>query len=399
MSYITAERAANLLGVSRATLYAYVSRRGIRSIPVEGTRQRLYWESDVLNARRPKGRPQRSTEFQLPESSVSLVDAGALYYRGELAVDLAEKATFEDVIDLLCKMPVGHAASYRPIKLPPMAQAIIGTMGSSSGLERAIATLTLIEADNPRAFDLSASGMATSGAEAIRTFAAILLRQDSLGKGPLHEIVAQSMGLADGWADLIRRLLILSADNGLEPGTLAVRSMAALGISPYRCITGGLIVMGGRQSAATRSEEIRRFIDDIDKQNVKDVILRRLRHDGRIPGFSSTLYPQGDPRGAALLAVISQRFRADPAFRPLLEAVTFVTSELGVKPNLALFAHFISKRVMPHQRDTLFVLGRSAGWIAHAIERYCAGEQSRPPALYTGPLPHDNNGEADARPR
>lgn len=35
----------------------------------------------------------------------------------------------------------------------------------------------------------------------------------------------------------------------------------------------------------------------------------------------------------------------------------------------------------------LFALGRTIGWIAHAIEQYATGELIRPPARYTGPAP------------
>ena len=35
----------------------------------------------------------------------------------------------------------------------------------------------------------------------------------------------------------------------------------------------------------------------------------------------------------------------------------------------------------------LFALGRSAGWIAHALEQYATGEMIRPRATYVGVVP------------
>src|ERR1700730_4106935 len=55
--YVTAKQAMQILNVNAQTLYAYVSRKGIRSRPVPGTRQRLYWKSDLEQI----GRKQKSS--------------------------------------------------------------------------------------------------------------------------------------------------------------------------------------------------------------------------------------------------------------------------------------------------------------------------------------------------
>jgi citrate synthase len=43
---------------------------------------------------------------------------------------------------------------------------------------------------------------------------------------------------------------------------------------------------------------------------------------------------------------------------------------------------------LPEQAPLLlFALGRTIGWIAHAIEEYASGQLIRPRARYTGPAP------------
>ncbi len=387
MSYITAERAAEILGVTRATLYAYVSRRGIRTVPVEGSRQRLYWESDVRDARRPAGRPRRDASGTQVESSVSLIDGDRLYFRGEDAVALSDWATIEDVAERLWQAPAHSVTSCLPVTLPSAARTLVDAAAMRSGIERAAAVLGLVEIDSPRAFDLSAGGMAASGAEAVRMLAAILLRRNELGEGPLHMLLARHLDLPPTWEDVIRRLLVLSADHGLEPVTLAVRAMAAVGVTPYRAIAGGLLVLGGRQSILTRAEHIRDLLGEIRVSGVRPVMLERLRREGAIPGFGSGLYASGDPRARALWDVLAPLCAQDPELHALRDAVAFVREELGQEPGFALMVHAVTQRVMPDRRDTLFALGRSVGWVAHAIERYCAGAQARPAAHYSGPLP------------
>src|SRR5260221_7359371 len=61
-----------MLGVSITTLYAYVSRKSIRSFPTAGTKRRRYWRADVEAIRdnlSPAGAPLPSPlgrETQLP---------------------------------------------------------------------------------------------------------------------------------------------------------------------------------------------------------------------------------------------------------------------------------------------------------------------------------------------
>ncbi len=73
--YLTVEEAADLLGVKRATLYAYVSRGLLRSYRQGIKRQRLYRRSEVESlvriapsAGRPEAPRRRRVEIPLAES-------------------------------------------------------------------------------------------------------------------------------------------------------------------------------------------------------------------------------------------------------------------------------------------------------------------------------------------
>jgi len=44
----------------------------------------------------------------------------------------------------------------------------------------------------------------------------------------------------------------------------------------------------------------------------------------------------------------------------------------------------------------LFIVGRTVGWIAHAIEQYESGVLIRPRARYLGPQPNETAGEGQA---
>src|SRR5215208_4072136 len=105
--YVDAGQAAKLLGVSRATLYAYVSRGKLRSVSGGKGRSKRYLESDIQRlrarslARAGHGAVAASAlRWGEPvlDSAVTAIEPLGPRYRGELAVDLALSGTpFEAV--------------------------------------------------------------------------------------------------------------------------------------------------------------------------------------------------------------------------------------------------------------------------------------------------------------
>src|SRR3954468_3474782 len=98
-TWISAADAAAALRVSRATLYAYVSRGHIRSQAQPGSsRQRQYSRDDVERMRRrteegrdPDKAAARALQWGMPvlESSITMIDGSRVYYRGHDVVTLS----------------------------------------------------------------------------------------------------------------------------------------------------------------------------------------------------------------------------------------------------------------------------------------------------------------------
>src|SRR5258708_28836865 len=131
--YLSAAEAANRLGVSRQTLYAYVSRGLLRAHETSDPRQRRYASEAVARlanerrrGRRPKEVAKATLDWGLPvmESAITLIQEGNLYYRGVDAVSLAQGATFEDVAALLWQLPPATAFGPTPPGIPPVTQAL-----------------------------------------------------------------------------------------------------------------------------------------------------------------------------------------------------------------------------------------------------------------------------------
>src|SRR5262245_40843496 len=113
--YLTASEATALLGVSRSSLYAYVSRGRIRAEPdPENPRASRYLAADVQRLcddkearRQPEVAARKALDWGIPvlESRLTLIHGGRVYYRGRDAVELAEREEFESVVRLLWDVP------------------------------------------------------------------------------------------------------------------------------------------------------------------------------------------------------------------------------------------------------------------------------------------------------
>src|SRR3990172_27944 len=99
--YCSAEESAQLLGVSTATLYAYVSRKRIRSYQVPCSLLHRYWRADNKPLRKREKAPSSPRGELQEESEITLITERGPYYRGISAVELAKTASLEYVAALL----------------------------------------------------------------------------------------------------------------------------------------------------------------------------------------------------------------------------------------------------------------------------------------------------------
>src|SRR4029453_8078886 len=125
--WVGAADASRLLGVSRATLYAYVSRGYVRPRASAGpSRERLYSRDDVERLRRrtearrdPDKAAARSLQWGLPvlESSIAFIDGRRRFYRGHGAVQLSRTRSVAEVASLIWRGEFDGAFSPTPPRL------------------------------------------------------------------------------------------------------------------------------------------------------------------------------------------------------------------------------------------------------------------------------------------
>ncbi len=397
--YLSAHEAAARLGVSLATLYAYVSRGRVDSRPGADGRSREYRAEDIerLIEQRQAGRgaaqgAAHSLAWGLPvlQTRISLIRAHGHYYRGQSALALAASgASLEDVARLLWD---GGEQDPFAAPLPTRWPAAVGMLLRQPALpplERTAAALPLLGLETAHAHSRDPVRRREQAARLLRETAALLG-----GRRPTAQAI--HLQIADSWrrdapelAELLRQALVLCADHELNASAFATRVAASTGAGLHAAVCAGLAALSGPQHGGAVARAYVFIRDMLRERDVAARLRERLRRGDALPGLGHPLYADGDPRAEALLqALAAARPRAAATSRITRLAET-VQAQCGRRANLdfALAAIALAYGQGAEAALAVFAAGRMAGWLAHALEQQDAGGLIRPRASYAGALP------------
>ena len=384
--YYSALQAAARLDVSRQTLYSYVSRGLLRAHAAASHRERRYLivEVNQLATRRSQSRsPSRaargSLHWGLPvvESSICCIDAGRLYYRGKAALALIETHSLEEVSGMLWQCAVADAFAAKG-SAASKATGAVGRTRSSSLMSRfALAGRTL----GMDSWQSAPGRTVRAYGDLVRLLAGCVFRT-SPSTETVRDQCARGWSLSPGKARLVEIALILCADHELNASSFTVRCIASTAASLHACILGGLAALSGSRHGGM-TLQVEALWNEVGEAKSLSASLRaRLERGEDLPGFGHPLYPDADIRAKAILSRLPGRRR----WGPLAQAVHDLT---GLQPSLdfALVALRRQLNLPMGSALDIFALGRSIGWIAHAIEQRSQGTLIRPRAAYVGPPP------------
>ena len=379
---LSAHDTADRLGVKIQTLYAYVSRGMLRSVEVEGSRERHYDADEVERFRGGKRAARLQAEALVPVigSAVCLIDDHRIYYRGQDTLRLAQTATLEEVAALLWEDAAAQTekASY-PSSFPTHREG----QERLGFIERCQIRLAELSAADLAALDLTRSGIIRTGRKILVELTACLGAVEP-SSAPVHERLATLWRLDAAGGDLVRRCLVLLADHELNASTFVARCIASTGATPYAVVAGALAALSGRRHGGASAQAEALFRELGDTRNPMAALASRLARGDSVPGLDQPLYPKGDPRALAIVeAITAARPEAGARIAAAAVAATRLT---GLHPNVdfALGAAATMIDSPPGSALALFVVARAVGWIAHAIEQYESGVLIRPRARYIG---------------
>jgi citrate synthase len=402
--FLSAAEAARFLGVKRQTLYAYASRGLLRSEPGVRGRGRRYSRSDLerLKARgeaRAGHGPVAAGALRWGEpvlaTAISSIRASGPAYRGQSAVDLARSgASFEAVSELLFTGTPAHEVEWPGADAVNLLKRLRDEPPPSTpplhALMALVPRLALLDEDR---FGAPNEAELTRARRLIRAMAAALAPSRAqtaraLGASSVAESLAIALGAPPRRAArAIERTLILVADHELNASTFAARVVASTGADLYACVTGGLAALTGPRHGAF-SDRVEALLDEVgDPKNARDAIQARTSRGEGLPGFGHPLYPNGDPRVPPLFELAEQLSSRGHRLATLRAIEREMQRARREAPNLdfGLVAVVHALGLPRGSATALFAVGRTAGWIAHALEQREAAYLLRPRAEYVGP--------------
>jgi citrate synthase len=406
-AWMSAAGAASVLRVNRATLYAYVSRGFIRSQAMPGrSRERGYSREDVERLRQrteerrnPDKAAGRALQWGMPvlESTITLIDGDTLYYRGHDAKVLARGRSVEEVASLIWTGRFDASFASESADLTG-----IEANHDLPFAARAQALLATGSAHDRVAFDLRAENVACCGWRILRLLTAAAVEHPASRKRPRSQQsgrgesrVTVERALARAWnvdargADLIRTALILCADHELNVSSFTARCVASAGSNPYAVVIAGLSALEGPKHGGAGAR-VESMLDSLrTTRDLSAALTARLRRGEPVHGFGHPLYPRGDPRAAMLLDLLRERYPRSSELAFLRRVVDAAAHVIREGPNLDFSLAAITRVLqLPSGAPLmLFAIGRTVGWVGHAIEQYSTDQLIRPRARYVGVAP------------
>tara|TARA_R110002072_G_scaffold98260_4_gene216204 strand:- start:931 stop:2151 length:1221 start_codon:yes stop_codon:yes gene_type:complete len=400
-AYLKAREAAELLGVKLPTLYAYVSRGQLTSVPGPG-RAKRYRRADLeaLRLRRGGARAREGSAQPSPlrwgepvlDSSITEVVPGGHRYRGQSAIELAEQDTrFEDVAELLWTGSLPPEPAHWPrAELPllfadPSLRSALGPDARAEDappLARLALLIPALALGDPARYGNAPAALLPRGRALIRAMAEAL---GGLGDPDLSVAECLAHGLCPRRkataAQAFNRGLVLWADHELNVSSFAARVAASAGADLYSCVSAGLAALSGPRHGGA-CDQIEALLEEIRRPERADEVLNERARRGEIlPGFDHPLYPEGDPRALPLLETATELGGARVR---LVEALVKAQRARGHEPtvDVGFVALCAGLKLRPGSAPGLVAVGRAAGWIAHVAEQHEAGFLIRPRARY-----------------
>ncbi|MEX0415128.1 citrate synthase [Bacillus sp. C30] len=346
-------------------------------------------------------------------SSVSSIIDDTLTYVGYNIDDLAENATFEEVVYLLWhrKLPnekelaefSGTVSEYYKVPgeiLTYLKQVDLKIAHPMSVLRTAISMLSLYD-ESAEIMDgksnyLKAVKLQAQVGTLIAAYARIRKGLDVVDPRKDLSLAANFLYMLNDREpneveiEAFDKALVLHADHELNASTFTARVCVATLSDVYSGITAAIGALKGPLHGGANENVMKMLTEIGEEENVESYIHNALQNKVKIMGFGHRVYEHGDPR-AKHLREMSKRLCVllgeDKWYNMSIKIEDIVTKEKGLPPNVDFYSASVYHCLgIDHDLFTpIFAISRMSGWLAHILEQYENNRLIRPRADYDGP--------------
>jgi citrate synthase len=350
------------------------------------------------------------------ETAISDIDGeqGLLWYVGYDIADLAENATFEEVVYLLhhLELPTKDqleeirnqiASEREPVEfalglLPTLASdavpmSMLRTAVSASSPHDPDANDTSEEANYRKAIRLTARfPTLVAYYDRHRNNKELIPPDPSLSQAQNFLWMLNGEKADEDAARIFDVCLILHADHTMNASTFAARVCAATLSDIYSAMTAAIAALKGPLHGGA-NEAVYRMIEEIgEKSKARDYITKKLESKEKVMGFGHRVYKTEDPRATVLRRMAKELAEktGDPRNYEISEEIEKTVMDVkGIYPNVDFYAASVYNYLgIPTDLFTpVFACSRVSGWTAHVREQYADNRLIRPDHGYVGPEP------------
>jgi len=348
------------------------------------------------------------------QSSISDVNGekGELIYAGYDIHDLAQHATFEEVVYLLWNGTLPTAAQLDSLKaqlnseaglpveiielirlLPKTANPMdmLRTVVSALGLYDPDGADNSLEANARKAIRLTAKfpmivttfQRARSGLEPVQPHKELSIAGNFLytlnGETP-DDVATRTMDVA----------FILHADHELNASTFAARVTAATMSDMYSAIVSAIGTLKGPLHGGANEGVIKNLLEIGSVDAVEAWVKDAFAHKRKIMGFGHRVYRTVDPRATHLVEMsrqLGERTGETKWYEMSRKMEEVVMREKHLNANVDFYSAstYYALGIPTDLFTPIFACSRISGWTAHVLEQFRNNRLIRPRAEYVGP--------------
>ncbi len=335
-------------------------------------------------------------------SKISSIIDGQLTYGGYTIDDLAEHASFEEVVFLLWNDRLPKEEELKQLSEALISETMKAAPKSANAMAMIRTALSQLALYDETSEDMSTEANYAKAIKLQAQIATLVTAYARIKKG--QEPIAPKTGLSYAANFLFmltgeeptevaekafNQALVLHADHELNASTFTARVCVATLSDVYSGVTAAMGALKGPLHGGA-NEAVMKMLLEIDSvEKVDEYVHNKLENKQKIMGFGHRVYKDGDPR-AKHLQEMSRQLTAqigEPKWYEMSVKIDeIVQSEKGLKPNVDFYSAstYHALGLDTELFTPIFAVSRMSGWLAHILEQYSDNRLIRPRADYIG---------------